>query len=73
MTEVIKLNFLTDQEKITSIRVPRANSSATNLEINKAMDNFIESGAFETKGRGNIVSKVSAELIITNVTTFDVA
>lgn len=73
MTEVIKLNFLTDQEKNVSIRISRANPSATNLQINNAMDNFIKSGAFETKGRGDIISKVGAELIVTNVTNFDVA
>lgn len=72
LSAVFRLSFLTDQSRIATVRVSRANENVTPLEINSAMDKIIESDAFDTKGRGNIILKDSAQLVITTVKQFDV-
>ena len=72
MSVVIRLSFLTDQSKVATLRVSRANKNATLSQISKAMEDIIDSKAFDTKGRGNIIEKDSAQLIITSVENYNV-
>jgi|GEM_PF-4523154 len=71
-SEAIRLSFLTDQAEVVTLRVTRVNPSVTSSEILSAMDNIIVSEALNTNGRGNIISRHRADLVVTTVTHFDV-
>ena len=73
MSESIRLFFLTDENKIATMRISRANPSVTATQIRNAMNDMINSSAFNTNGRGNIVAISNADLVVTNVIHFDVS
>lgn len=72
LSVALRLSFLTDQSKIVNLRLLRAYENVTPSQISEAMETMIESEAFDTNGKGNIVTKSSAQLIITTIKRFDV-
>lgn len=72
MTESLRLSFVTDQDKTVTMRVARANPALSALQVRNAMDNIIDSSAFDTNGRGNIVARCGADLVVTTVIHFNV-
>lgn len=68
-----RLTFLTDQAQLVRLSVRRARLNLTDQVVDTAMDNIILANAYDTRGRGRLMAKYSAELVTTDSITFDVA
>ena len=73
MTVNLRLAFLTNTNEAATVTVHRANPAVTNQVVNTSMDNFISSGGYYTRGRGQLASKKSAHLRVIEFIDFDVA
>ncbi len=66
-----KLSFITDQNKIVEIEIPRANIMADVDMVKSAMDRIIASGV-TVFTEGDIRYKENAKLIRVSPTTFNI-
>ena len=73
MTNTVRLTFNTDTQMQAAVNVHRAATNLTASLVNAAMDTFISSGAFDTRGRGSLESKYAAELVSVTTKDLDVA
>ncbi len=70
-TRTLEMTFATELDKKHVIRVVDARSDAIDAEVTAAMDNIIGKNIFSGTG-GELVEKVSARLITTQVDDFDI-
>jgi len=66
-----RLNFISNQNEIKAINVPRADAAATGAQVSDAMQAIIDSGVVQS-ARGEPLFHHSAELISTNRQDFNV-
>lgn len=69
----IRLSFLTDQDQLVRLNVRRAGNNLTDALVDRAMDDIILTGAYDTRGRGQLARKYAAELLFTESMMFEVA
>jgi len=72
MNETIRLAFVTDQNRVVSVSVRRANVHITSAQVGDAMDDIIASNVVDTSGRGDLISKRAASLIVTDSVEYNV-
>jgi len=69
----IRLVFATETDEQVTLNIRRAGLSLTNEIVDEAMDDIIATNVYDTMGRGMLMSKISAHLILTEQHIFDVA
>ncbi len=70
-SRTLEMTFATELDKKHVIRITDARSDATDAEVTAAMDNIISKNIFSGTG-GELVGKVSAQLIITQKDEFNI-
>ncbi len=70
-TRTLEMTFATELNKKHVIRVADAKSEVTASEVSTAMDNIINKNIFSGTG-GELIEKVSAQLITTQVDDLDI-
>ncbi len=70
-SRTLEMTFATELDKKQVIRVAEARSDVTDAEVTAAMDNIISKNIFSGAG-GELVEKVSARLITTQIDEFDI-
>lgn len=72
ISAAMRLSFLTDENNIVTIRVPRATLDATNPMVNTAMNEIVRTQAYDTRDRGLLTEPYSAQLVLTDFISFEV-
>lgn len=72
MESIVRLSFMTDQERTFVINVRRPRDVLADFIVDAAMDELITSEAVDTRGRGDLVGKISAYRIAQESIVFDV-
>jgi hypothetical protein len=70
MERVLKVSFVTDQGKNTTISIPKVRSDLTNTEVKNFMNALIASGIVETSG-GLVTEKMKGTLYATTVAPYE--
>lgn len=73
LTAAIRLAFMSDTQETVTLRIPRASLSLTSPLVNAVMGQMVSAQVYDTQGRGNLHTPLSAELVLTDVVHFDVA
>jgi hypothetical protein len=70
MERVLKVSFVTDQGKNTTISIPKVRSDLTNTEVKNFMSALIASGIVETSG-GLVTEKKKSALYAATVAPYE--
>lgn len=67
----LEMTFKNTGGRSSKISVDNAKSDLTETEVNEAMDEILTSGIFTSPG-GDLIEKVKAELVSTEITEFEI-